>query len=89
MNELEKESNAGSDFDELFDEGFDREAARKSLALQKTECVASYIQAEDLQSKVTPGVRLFRYIEHKFATASLFATAQQQFFLACRQQQAP
>jgi len=78
---LEAESNASSSGFDLFDEGFNREASRLSLERQKAECSAAYVQAEYLQSKVTPGVRAFRYIEHQFSMASLFATAQQQFFL--------
>ena len=81
LNILEAESNALSSGFDLFDEGFDRDASRQSLEKQKAECSASYVKAEYLQSKVTPGVRVFRYIEHQFAMASLFATAQQQFFL--------
>ena len=81
LNTLEVESNASSDDFDLFEESFDREASRQSLEKQKSECIASYAKAEYLQSKVTPGVRVYRYIEHQFATASLFATAQQQFFL--------
>ncbi len=81
LNQLESEAAASADDFDLFDEGFDRNAARQSLEKQKTECVASYARAEYLQTKVTPGVKAFRYIEHQFAQASLFATAQQQFFL--------
>ena len=71
---------SAGDFD-LFDEGFNRNAARKSLEKQKAECVFSYSRAEYFQSKVTPAVKVFRYVEHQFAEASLFATAQQQLFL--------
>ena len=81
LNQLEADASASADDFDLFDEGFNRGAARKSLEQQKVECITSYEQAEYFQGKVTPGVKVFRYIEHKFAQASLFATAQQQLFL--------
>ncbi len=81
LRQLEVEASRSADDFDLFDEGFDRDAARRSLEKQKEECIFSYSQAEYFQSKVTPAVRVFRYVEHQFAEASLFATAQQQVFL--------
>ncbi|PBO82605.1 MAG: hypothetical protein COB95_02630, partial [Nitrosopumilales archaeon] len=81
MNQLEVDASRPADDFDLFDEGFDRDTARESLEKQKAACILSYSQAEYFQSKVTPAVKVFRYVERQFSAASLFATAQQQLFL--------
>lgn len=75
------EQKAGSDLDDLIAEEFDRSAARQSLENQIQLCRQEHAFAESYQDRVTPGVKLFRAIEHKFSQASIFATAQQQLFL--------
>lgn len=82
LNELEAAaSTSADDFDLFEDDGFNREASRASLISQQQACATEHAIAKERQEKVTTGVKVFRNIEHQFAQASIFATAQQQLFL--------
>jgi len=81
LDELETESKkSAGDFD-LFDDGFNRDAARTSLENQHRSCVREHQMIEQYEARVTLGVKLFRGLEHQFSQASVFATAQQQSIL--------
>ena len=75
------EAKAVAEADDLLGEDFDRAAARESINNQIQLCRQEHAIAEHYKSHITPGVILFREIEHKFSQASIFATAQQQLFL--------
>ncbi len=75
------EQKAAVETDDLMGDVFDRKAARQSLENQIVLCRQEHAQALQYQQRITPGVRLFREIEHRFSQASIFATAQQQLFL--------
>ncbi len=79
LDQLERK--AESELDDLISEEFDRRAARQSLESLIQLCRQEHAVAENYNSRVTSGVKLFRAIEHKFSQASIFATAQQQLFL--------
>jgi TRAP-type C4-dicarboxylate transport system permease large subunit len=79
LDELEQKSAAEAD--DLLGSDFDREQARASLVNQRKLCEAEHAAVARYQEQVTPGIRLFRQMEHLFSQASIFATAQQQLFL--------
>lgn len=79
LNELEKA--AAAEADDLLGSDFNRESARQSIENQLTQCRAEHAAADAYASKITPGIQLFREMEHLFSKASIFATAQQQLFL--------
>ena len=81
LNQLEAEANASADDFDLFDEGFDREAARTSLENQLRQCKQEIALVEELRAKVTPAVGIFSSIEHKFSEISIFSTDKQQMLL--------
>ena len=81
LNQLEAEANASADDFDLFDEGFDREAARTSLENQLRQCKQEIALVEELRAKVTPAVGIFSSIEHKFSEISIFSTDKQQILL--------
>lgn len=75
------EAKAAAEADDLMGDSFDRDAARQSLENQMLLCQQEIAAAEQYKKRITPGVLLFREIEHKFSQASIFATSQQQLFL--------
>jgi TRAP-type C4-dicarboxylate transport system permease large subunit/uncharacterized membrane protein YciS (DUF1049 family) len=79
LNELEAES-ATNEFD-LFDEGFDRQSARTSLQNQQRICQSEHKKVEYYQQQITPSLKIFRAIEHRFSQASIFSTDKQQVLL--------
>lgn len=81
LNQLEAEANSASDDFDLFDEGFDRQAAQTSLENQKRLCQQEHVQVAQYRSQVTPALELFSAVEHKFSEASIFSTEKQQVFL--------
>lgn len=79
LDELEQRS--AGEMDDLLGSSFDREAAHTSLLNQMRLCQQQHTMAERYQERITPGVLMFRQVEHAFSQASIFATAQQQLFL--------
>ncbi len=81
LNALERESlAAGEEFD-LFEETFDRDAARTSLTSQQQLCAEKHAAYQNNIEQVDGGVIAFRSIEHTFAAISLFAIDHQQVVL--------
>lgn len=81
LTELEAAAANSVDEFDLFDEGFDRGAARISLVAQQQLCVNEHAKLALYQEQVTSGLLAFSVVEHQFAKASIYATAQQQLFL--------
>lgn len=81
LNQLEAESISSSDDFDLFDEGFDRQAAQTSLENQLRLCQQEHAQVAEYRSKVTPAVQIFSAIEHKFSEISIFSTDKQTILL--------
>ncbi|MEE2731970.1 MAG: TRAP transporter large permease subunit [Pseudomonadota bacterium] len=81
LDELEAQATGSSDDFDLFDEGFDRDAARTSLENQVRQCVQEHALVDQLKAKVTPSLELFSSVEHKFSEISIFSTDKQQILL--------
>lgn len=81
LNQLEAEASSSADDFDLFDEGFDRQAALTSLENQQRLCQQEHEQVTEYRAKVTPALEIFSAIEHKFSQASIFSTDKQTVFL--------
>ena len=73
LDELEAQATGSSDDFDLFDEGFDRDAARTSLENQVRQCIQEHALVDQLKAKVTPSLELFSSVEHKFSEISVMA----------------
>jgi len=81
LDQLEAEAAQSADDFDLFDEGFNRTAARTSLENQIRQCQQEYAQAAEYEEQVTPAVKIFSAVEEKFSQASIFSTDKQQLLL--------
>ena len=81
LDEIEEEHELeNADFD-LFETEFDRDSARNSLLSQQTLCESQHQAAAVYKEQFTVWVKVFRSIEHSFASVSLYAIEHQKLTL--------
>ena len=81
LDKLEANANASDDDFDLFEESFNRDAARVSLENQLQECAIEFAHVEKLKQKLTPSVQIYSTVEETFSKVSIFSTEKQQLLL--------